>query len=136
MKIFEVTAPKFKVLDSDTVELQGKTFTFPRSVSRGDKLVLIAADLLEAMWQRDGESFYVTPGPEYKNQIGKRIEQFKQYFEKNNEIAVGEFHVHPTGRGGFSNGRHRTRVLLELGFDYIPLALNAESINNLFNLEN
>ena len=136
MIIREVLTKAFKVIPSGSLSLNGKTFTPSRSAIRSnEKLVLMDTELLERLWRADGESFYITPGPEYKNQIGSRISQFKKYFEEHDDIQVGEFYVHESGRrGGFSNGRHRTRVLIDLGWPAVPVSMDDASIETLYKI--
>jgi len=133
MKLFELTSPnKFKVIENGTVKIGNKTFTqHPVDRRSGYKLVLIDADLLEKLWSRSGEGWVVGKGPEYKNQIKNRIANFKQFYEDNAEIRVGDLHVRENGVAGFGDGRHRTRVLIELGMKQIPISMDEESIQNL-----
>ena len=126
----------FQVVDSGTVKLNGKTFSQDYWDAQGDyKLVLIDADLLEQLWAKSGEGWHIGKGPEYKNQIKNRIANFKKYYEENNEIEVGNVHIRPNGVAGFGDGRHRTRVLIELGMKQIPISMDAESIQNLKGLK-
>jgi hypothetical protein len=133
MKLFELTdTSKHKVIDSGTVTIGGKTFTqHPVDRRSGYKLVLIDADLLEKMWKRSGEGWVIGKGPEYKNQIKSRIANFKKFHEENDDIQVGDMHVRENGVAGFGDGRHRTRVLIELGMKQIPISMDEESIQNL-----
>jgi len=136
MRLIEFIAPdSFSVIPSGSVKLGGKTFVQHAVDARqGMKLVLIDADLLEKLWAKSGEGWVVGKGPEYKNQISKRIENFKKFYDENKEIRVGDVHIHENGRAGFGDGRHRTRVLIELGFEQIPISMDSESLSNLENL--
>lgn len=133
MRLFELTnTSKHKVIDSGTVTIGGKTFTqHPVDRQSGYKLVLIDADLLEKMWKRSGEGWVIGKGPDYKNQIKSRIGNFKKFYEENDDIQVGDLHVRENGVAGFGDGRHRTRVLIELGMKQIPISMDEESIQNL-----
>jgi hypothetical protein len=133
MKLFELTeSSKFKVIKDGRITIGDKTFTqHPVDRRSGYKLVLIDAKLLEKLWGRSGEGWVIGPGPEYKNQIKNRIENFKKYYDENNEIRVGDVHVRENGVAGFGDGRHRTRVLIEKGMKMIPISMTDESIQNL-----
>jgi len=135
MRLLEFTVDKYKVVDGDNVTIGGKTFV-QHPTDHRDKLVLIDADFLEKMWARSGEDWIIGKGPEYKNQIKNRIAQFKQYYENNNEIRVGNASVRPNGVIGFGDGRHRTRVLIELGLQQIPISMDRESIQNMEQVQN
>jgi hypothetical protein len=138
MKLFELTNSKlYRVIDRDSVKLNNKRFVqHPVDARGGYKLVLVNADLLERMWAREGEGWVIGPGPEYKNQIKNRIANFKQFYDENDEIRVGDVHINERGRASFGDGRHRTRVLIELGFKWIPVSMTEESIQNLSLMEN
>ena len=121
-----------KVINGDSVNYKGKTFTQNVSDKRsGDKLVMVATDLLERLWNMSGQDWIIGKGPEYKNQISNRIATFKKFYDENDTIEVGNAAVRENGVFGFGDGRHRTRVLIELGYDYIPISMDPDSINNL-----
>ena len=131
MRLLEFdTANPFTVVDGNSITIGSKTFV-QHPTDHRDKLVLIDADLLEKLWARSGEDWIIGKGPEYKNQIKNRIAQFKQYYENNNEIRVGNASVRPNGVIGFGDGRHRARVMIELGMKQIPISMDRESILNL-----
>jgi len=127
MRLYEVLNKPYKVIDAPTVTLNGKTFVKHR-VERNDPLVLLSADFLNQNWT--GEMI-VGPGPEYKNQIGKRIETFKKFFDENDNIEMANVHIRKNGAVSFGDGRHRTRVMLELGFKQIPVTMSREALQNL-----
>lgn len=133
MKLFELaTAGKVKVVEGGIANLNGKTFEqHPIDKREGMKLVLIETELLETLWKRSGAGWRIGAAPEYENQIKNRIQNFKDYYEKNDMIQVGDVHVRKNGVLGFGDGRHRTRVLIEMGFKEIPVSMNDESIQNL-----
>ena len=137
MKLLELKNTKpFRVVEGDSVQIGHnehghKTFALDKYGKRfKDKLVLIDASLVERLWKND--SLYIGPGPEYNNSIGNRIENFKQYYRNNTQIDVGNAHVSARRNlMSFGDGRHRTRVLLELGYRFIPLQLSDDAIENL-----
>ena len=137
MRFHELTeSNNYTVIDSDTIEIGNKTFTQNSHDRQNNyKLVLIDADLLEKMWKLGGEGWRIGKGPEYQNQISNRIANFKKFYEENNEIEVGDLHIRSNGVAGFGDGRHRTRVLIELGMEQIPVSMDNESIQNLIQLE-
>lgn len=113
-------------IDGDSVEINGKTFQNIPSRFSGYRVALVPAQVVE-----DRGADMVGEGPEYANQIGTRIEGFKEYFATDAPIEVPEVYVNTSGAIIFGNGRHRTRVLLEEGFEEIPMAMQAEALNNL-----
>jgi len=128
MRANELLNKPYQVIDAPTVTLNGKTFVKHR-VERNDALVLLDADFLNQNW---GGEMAVGPAPEYQNQIGKRIEMFKKFFGENDEgIEMANVHVQPNGSVSFGDGRHRTRVMLELGFEQIPVTMSKEALRNL-----
>jgi hypothetical protein len=127
MRANELLKESYQVIDTPAVRLNGKTFVKHR-VERNDALVLLDADFLNQNW---GGEMAVGPGPEYENQIGKRIEDFKKFFSENDNIEVANVHVQPNGSVSFGDGRHRTRVMLELGFKQIPVTMSKEALRNL-----
>jgi len=128
MRIDEVLNKPYQVIDAATVKLNGKTFVKHR-VERNDPLVLLSADFMNQNWR--GEML-VGPGPEYENQIGKRIEGFRKFFDENDNIEMANVHVRRNGAISFGDGRHRTRVMLELGFKQIPVTMSKEALRNLW----
>jgi len=123
----ESVVPPYQVIDEPTVTLNGKTFVKHR-VERNDPIVLLSADFLNANWTGEG---LVGPGPEYRNQIGKRIANFKDFFANNDNIEMANVHVRKNGHVSFGDGRHRTRVMLEMGFEQIPVTMSREALQNL-----
>lgn len=121
----------YKILKGHSVKIKGKTFVQSQYDRKDEQLVLMDAKLLERLWKLGGESWIIGPGPEYKNQIKNRIAQFKEWFSKNDNVEVATVHVNENGAMGFGNGRHRTRVLIELGMKSIPLSMSQEALDNL-----
>ena len=129
MLLKELAQQRFRVIDGDSVRLGGKTFSKAR-VDRNDNLVVMNADYVEELWK--GTQGYVGPAPEYKNQIGDRIERFKKFYEENDNIHAGNVHISKRRNLiDFGDGRHRTRVLIEKGYDQIPLTMSNEALQNL-----
>lgn len=126
-QINESVNKPYQVVDAPTVKLNGKTFVKHR-VERNDPLVLLSADFLNQNWT--GEMI-IGPAPEYKNQISDRIETFKKFFAENDNIEMANVHVRENGAVSFGDGRHRTRVMLELGFKQIPVTMSKEALRNL-----
>jgi len=127
MRAHELLNKPYQVIDADTVKLNGKTFVKHR-VERNDPLVLLSADFMNQYWR--GEML-VGPAPEYQNQISNRIETFKKFFDENDNIEIANVHVRRNGAISFGDGRHRTRVMLELGFKQIPVTMSKEALQNL-----
>ncbi len=119
---------------TESVEIQGKRFVKPKR-ARDEQIVMLDAKALEDNWKRS-TGFYISPGPEYKNQIGQRIKGFEQFYDQNEQIEVAEVGINErTGIIGFTNGRHRTRVLLDKGYQQIPVSMPAEDVQKAKDLE-
>lgn len=115
-------------VEGDSVKLGGKTYRASNKgghsqLREGEELVLIDRDDFERLWKTDEQ---VGPGPEYSNQIGNRIENFKKFWEENDDITVGNFYYNDVRGLESGNGRHRTRVMLESGMEQIPVTMPKE----------
>ena len=89
----------------------------------GQEMVLIKAEDLEAGWS-------MAPGyiPEDLSKRALRhIERFEKFLAENEVIEVANVHINAGGRIIFRDGRHRTRVLLNLGMKAIPVTMPKES---------
>jgi len=90
----------------------------------GQEMVLIKAEDLEAGWS-------TAPGyvPEDLSRGNLRsIERFEKFLAENTVIETGNVHVKAAGRIEFRDGKHRTRVLLNLGMEVIPVTMTKESL--------
>ena len=87
-------------------------------------MVLIKAEDLEAGWSSD--SMYI-PADLSKKAYGDHIERFEKFLAENEVIEVANVHINAGGRIVFRDGRHRTRVLLNLGMEAIPVTMPKES---------
>lgn len=89
----------------------------------GQEMVLIKAEDLEAGWSLD-------PGyirEDLSKGTLRHIERFEKFLAGNKVIEVGNVHINAGGRIAFRDGKHRTRVLLNLGMEYIPVTMPKES---------
>ena len=118
----------------DRVTINGKTFQ-PQRIDRGDHtLVTIPRDKFISLLDNYGVDT-IGPGPEFQGQIGNRIEDFREFLKNNDEgieVARASFQE----RQGqqlfqFGDGRHRTRVMLEEGFEEIPIAIEKGHVSDL-----
>lgn len=95
-------------------------------------MALIKAEDLEAGW-------FPVPGyisPDLSNGNGRylkdhRFERFEKFLAENEAIEVANVHITAGGRIGFRDGRHRTRVLLNLGMEAIPVTMPKDSVDLL-----
>lgn len=93
-------------------------------------MALIKAEDFEAGWS-------TAPGyiaPDLSNGNGKylgdhRFELFEKFLAENEAIEVANVYVSAGGRIGFRDGRHRTRVLLNLGMKAIPVTMPTASLD-------
>ncbi len=83
----------------------------------GQELVLIKAEDLEAGWSM---------APNYRQ---RKIEQFTRFLAESAVIEVANVHINAGGRIAFRDGQHRTRVLLNLGMEAIPVTMPTDSLD-------
>ena len=92
----------------------------------GLEMVLIKAEDLEAGWS-------MAPGyiPEDLSTVrpDNRFERFAGFLAENEAIEVANVQVTAGGRIGFRDGKHRTRVLLNLGMKAIPVTMPTDSLD-------
>ena len=141
--------PRASVVEEGSVTLEdGRTYHKDPAYA-DESLVMVDAELLEEIW---GEEMKVGPGPEFKGQLGNRIEQYKAFLEQQDggtfvnragetkhlpptDLLVGSAVVNiPLGFDGylaFGDGRHRARAMMEAGFKQIPMSMSEESLANL-----
>jgi len=92
----------------------------------GLEMVLIKAEDLEAGW---------STAPGYiaadlsMHKLDKRFERFEKFLAENEAIEVANVQVTAGGRIGFRDGKHRTRVLLNLGMKAIPVTMPTDSLD-------
>lgn len=129
MLLFELTKNKYQVINGKSIKLGDKTFVQNSAdVRSGERLVLIDTTLLDDLWKHDRSSYIDS---NYQNHIGNRIENFKKFYAENDTIEVGTVFINRDRYAAFGDGRHRTRVLIEYGYDMIPVSMSDESIKNL-----
>ena len=87
-------------------------------------MVLIKAEDFEAGWSMD--SAYLPPDLSSGNP--RSIEQFEKFLAENEVIEAANVGIYAGGRIGFRDGKHRTRVLLNLGIESIPVTMTKESL--------
>ncbi len=91
----------------------------------GQEMVLIKAEDFEAGWLMDVS--YIPEDLSRKTSDG-HIGEFEKFLAENIVIEVGNVGIYAGGRIGIRDGRHRTRVLLNLGMEYIPVTMTKESV--------
>jgi hypothetical protein len=90
----------------------------------GLEMVLIKAEDFEAGWS-------TAPGyiaPDLSNGDGRylrdsRFERFEKFLAENEAIEVANVHITAGGRINMRDGSHRTRVLLNLGMEAVPVTM-------------
>lgn len=91
----------------------------------GQELVLIESNDLEAGWSMCPD---YRP-PDLSRSKPRNIEQFEKFLAENEIIEAANVQLNQVdGRISFRDGRHRTRVLLNLGMEYIPVTMTKESL--------
>lgn len=92
----------------------------------GLEMVLIKAEDLEAGWS-------MAPGYIPKDlstaKPDNRFARFEKFLAENAVIEVANVQVTAGGRIGFRDGKHRTRVLLNLGMKAIPVTMPKDSLD-------
>ncbi len=91
----------------------------------GQETVLINSQDLEGGWFTDPG--YIPPDLSNKT-IGDKIEQFEKFLAENEVIETANIQVKAGGHISFRDGKHRTRVLLNLGMEAIPVTMTEESV--------
>lgn len=91
----------------------------------GQEMVLIKAEDFEAGWSID--SGYI-PADLSQGRPDNRFARFEKFLTENEVIEVANVGIYAGGRIGFRDGHHRTRVLLNLGMEYIPVTMTKESV--------
>jgi len=90
----------------------------------GQEMVLIKAEDLEAGWSMCSD---YRP-PDLSRNKARGIEQFEKFLAENEVIETAHVQVKTDGRISLRDGRHRTRVLLNLGMEAIPVTMTSECL--------
>jgi hypothetical protein len=90
----------------------------------GQEMVLIKAEDFEAGWSMCQD---YRPPDLSKNKL-KNIEQFEKFLADNEVIETANIQVKMNGHISLRDGRHRVRVLLNLGMEVIPVTMTKESL--------
>jgi hypothetical protein len=88
-------------------------------------MVLIRAEDFEAGWSID--STYI-PEDLSRGRL-RNIERFEKFLAENEVIEAANVGIYAGGRIGFRDGKHRTRVLLNLGMEAIPVTMPRDSLD-------
>lgn len=91
----------------------------------GQEMVLIRAEDFEAGWSID--SGYI-PEDLSRKTISDHIERFEKFLAENEVIEAANVIMKAGGHIAVMDGRHRTRVLLNLGMEAIPVTMTKESV--------
>lgn len=91
----------------------------------GQEMVLIKAEDFEAGWSMD--SGYI-PGDLLRGKPDNRCERFERFLAENEVIEAANVDIFAGGRIAIRDGKHRTRVLLNLGMEAIPVTMTEESV--------
>jgi hypothetical protein len=89
----------------------------------GQELVAINADDFEVGWSMDSD---YRP-PDLSDLTPRKVEEFEKYLADNEVIETANIQVKINGHISFRDGRHRVRVLLNLGMEAIPVTMTEES---------
>ena len=92
----------------------------------GQEMVLIKSEDFEAGWSID--STYI-PEDLSKYRPDNRFARFEKFLAENEVIEVANVDINAGGRIAFRDGKHRTRVLLNLGMESIPVTMTKESVD-------
>lgn len=92
----------------------------------GLEMALIKAEDFEAGWS-------TTPGyiaaDLSMHKQDKRFERFEKFLAENEAIEVANIHITAGGRINIRDGKHRTRILLNLGMKAIPVTMPKDSLD-------
>ncbi len=92
----------------------------------GQEMVLIKAEDFEAGWSMDAG--YI-PEDLSRRTHSDHIEQFEKFLAENEAIETANVGIYAGGRIDVKDGRHRTRVLLNLGMEAIPVTMPTDSLD-------
>jgi len=96
-------------------------------------MVLIKAEDFEAGWSIDAGYIPedLSTGRRARNVevSDHRFERFEKFLAENGAIETANVGIHAGGHIGVRDGRHRTRVLLNLGMEAIPVTMTKESVD-------
>ena len=96
----------------------------------GLEMVLIKAEDFEAGWSV--AVGYIAPDLSKGNgkyQKDHRFERFEKFLTENEAIEVANVHITAGGRINIRDGSHRSRVLLNLGMEAIPVTMPTASMD-------
>lgn len=98
----------------------------------GLEMVLIKAEDFEAGWST--AVGYIAP--DLSNGNGKwlkdhRFERFEKFLAENEAIEMANVHITAGGRINIRDGSHRSRVLLNLAMEAIPVTMPKDSLDLL-----
>lgn len=98
----------------------------------GLEMALIKAEDFEAGWS--AAPHYIAP--DLSNGNGRylrdsRFERFEKFLVENEAIEVANVHITAGGRINIRDGSHRTRVLLNLGMEAVPVTMPMASMDLL-----
>ncbi len=88
-------------------------------------MVLIKSEDFEAGWSM--ASGYI-PADLSRGRL-RKIEQFERFLAEHAAIETANVGIYAGGRIGFRDGKHRTRVLLNLGMEAIPVTMPKDSLD-------
>ncbi len=99
----------------------------------GQEMVLIKAEDFEAGWSIDAGYIPedLSTGRKARNveQSDHRFERFEKFLAENEAIETANIFITAGGRIALRDGRHRTRVLLNLGMEAIPVTMPTDSLD-------
>jgi hypothetical protein len=110
----------------DVMDVLARVIRHPIDVRRRMKLVWLDPEAMDKAWRRE-KDFHVGPGGSGAA-IGNRYERFKEYIAGGEPIYAATASVRPDGKIGFTDGRHRTAVLRDMGAPAIPVSMDAASV--------
>lgn len=94
----------------------------------GLEMALIKAEDFEAGWST--APGYI-PADLSTHKPDKRFERFEKFLAENEAIETANVHITAGGRINIRDGKHRTRVLLNLGMEAIPVTMPKASVGLL-----
>lgn len=107
----------------------GRVELTKQAAARGDKLVNVDPVTFDAAFKKD-PGFYVEPGGGGQSAKPGAYDRFGEWLKEGKPIEASEVTVHPDGSVSFTNGRHRYAWMRDHGREEIPIAMDADSIEN------
>jgi hypothetical protein len=98
-------------------------------VSGAEVVVNVDVSKINSSWSKDSDHFI--SGPDSRNAIGRRYDNFGQWLNKGEAIEMSEVGLDYRGEIYFTNGRHRFAYLRDQGVKNVPVVVPVEQAEEI-----